>query len=193
MAMRRVRRHREEVELEVTPFISLLVVLVPFLLVSMVFSHITVLDLKLPDAATGGAGAPDQNDEVELVIRAEHLEVHYPRGVLVKTIADSAPGRHDFALLSATLQEVKRQLLAKEIDKKSITVLSEPNTPYQTIVSAMDTVRSYRTVVVTSVVEAELFPEISFGDAPAADNPVGTSTGTATSALAQRSGAGAHR
>ena len=30
----------------------------------------------------------------------------------------------------------------------------------------MDAVRSYRTVVATSVVNAELFPEVSLGDAP---------------------------
>jgi biopolymer transport protein ExbD len=168
MAMRRVRSHREEADLEVTPFISLLVVLVPFLLVSLVFSHITVLDLKLPDAAGPGGGDPNQNHEVELVIRADHLEINYPRGVLVKTIPDTATGKHDYALLSATLQEVKRQLRDKAIEKKSITLLSEQNTPYQVIVTAMDTVRSFKTVVATSVVTAELFPEISFGDAPLA-------------------------
>lgn len=165
MAMRRVREHMEDTELEMTPFISLLVVLVPFLLVSLVFSHITVLDLKLPDAAGGGAGDPNQNNEIELVIRADHMEVDYPRGVLVKTLPDTAGGR-DFKLLSATLQEIKRQLTEKGIEKKSITILSEPDTPYQTIVTAMDTVRSFKTVVATSVVDAELFPEISFGDAP---------------------------
>ena len=72
-----------------TPFISLLVALVPFLFVSVVFSHITVLDLKLPNAGVGGAG-DNQNEEVELVIRADHLEVNYPRGNVCKTIADTA-------------------------------------------------------------------------------------------------------
>ncbi len=166
MGMRRVRAHREAVDLEVTPFISLLVVLVPFLLVSLVFSHITVLDLKLPDAAGASAGDPNQNQEVELVIRPDHLEIDYPRGTLVKTIPDQTPGLHDFVLLSSTLQEVKRQLLEKGIDKKSITLLSEQDTPYQVIVTTMDTVRTYKTVVATSLVNAELFPEISFGDAP---------------------------
>ena len=164
--MRRVRAHKEEADLEVTPFISLLVVLVPFLLVSLVFSHITVLDLKLPDAASGGAGDPNQNQEVELVIRADRMEINYPRGTLVKTILDTPEQAHDYLALSATLQEVKRQLHDKAIEKKSITLLSEQNTPYQVIVTTMDTVRSFKTVVAASVVEAELFPEISFGDAP---------------------------
>ncbi len=175
MAMRRVRAHQEEAaDLDMTPFISLLVALVPFLLVSVVFSHITVLDLKLPNAAGSGDGASDaQNEEVELVIRADHFDINYPRGTPLKKIPDTANGVHDYATLSAVLQELKRQLRERSaemggpLEKKTITILSEPDTPYQTIVSAMDTVRSYKTTLVTSVVDAELFPDIAFGDAPA--------------------------
>lgn len=167
MAMRRLREHREAADLDMTPFISLLVALVPFLLVSVVFSHITVLDVKLPDAASGDS-ADIHSEEIELVIRADNLEIDYPRGVVLKTIANTSEGQHDYAMLSSVLQEVKRQLKEKTIDKKSITILSEADTPYQTIVTAMDTVRSYKTTIATSVVDAELFPEISFGDAPAA-------------------------
>jgi biopolymer transport protein ExbD len=196
--MRRLRAHREAADLDMTPFISLLVALVPFLLVSVVFSHITVLDLKLPDSAGGGPGADNQNEEVELVIRADHLEIDYPRGVLLKTIPDTAQGAHDYPQLSLVLQEIKRQLKEKaaadnRVEKKSITILSEANTPYQTIVTAMDTVRSFKATVVTSVVDAELFPDIAFGDAPPAAEPAAnavtnsaTNTTTSTAAGATR-------
>jgi biopolymer transport protein ExbD len=174
MAMRRLRAHQEEAaDLDMTPFISLLVALVPFLLVSVVFSHITVLDLKLPNAAGPGAGAENQNEEVELVLRDDHLDINYPRGTLVKKI-DDVNGAHDFKTVSSVLQEVKRQLRERSVEKKNITILSEQDTPYQTIVTAMDTVRSYKTTVVTSVVDAELFPDISFGDAPVNDAAGGT-------------------
>lgn len=167
MAMRRLRKHHEAADLEMTPFISLLVVLVPFLLLTLVFSHITVLELKLPDAAGGGGpGDPLQDEEVELVIRNDHLEVNFPRGVLVKSIPDTASGTPDLAALSAVLRELKRTLVDMSKDKKAITILSEVDTDYQTLVSAMDTVRSYETTIATSVVNAELFPEIAFGDAP---------------------------
>jgi len=163
--MRRLRRQHQEEDLEMTPFISLLVVLVPFLLITMVFSHISVLDIKLPDAAGGGGANPLQDEEVELVIRPDHLEVNFPRGVLVKSIPDTTTGDPDFAVLSTTLQDLKRTLVSMAKDKKAITILSEPNTDYQTIVSAMDASRSYQTTLAASVVDAELFPEISFGDA----------------------------
>lgn len=183
MAMRRVRAHQEEAaDLDMTPFISLLVALVPFLLVSVVFSHITVLDLKLPNVG-GGAGI-GENEEIELVIRADQLEVNYPRGQKLKSIPDMATGVHDYAMLSSVLQEVKRQLrerpadMGGPLDKKNITILSEPETPYQSIVTAMDTVRSYKTTLVTSVVDAELFPDIAFGDAPPAHAPTAAAGAT---------------
>jgi len=45
-------------------------------------------------------------------------------------------------------------------------VLAEPNTPYDTLVQVMDAVRAGRTVQGAAVVHAELFPNISIGDAP---------------------------
>ena len=64
------------------------------------------------------------------------------------------------------LQEVKRRLRERGIETRAISILAEQEIDYQTIVTAMDTVRSFEAVVATSVVDAALFPEISFGDAP---------------------------
>jgi biopolymer transport protein ExbD len=191
--MKRVRNSRslrKEAELDITAFMNLMIVLVPVLLLGMVFSQITVLDLKLPEAAADSASDSPEKKQIELLIRDDALQVNYPRGILLKRIPkvdvvvdtsdsnpqattdasvvdESKPAKtHDFKLLSLVLQEVKRQLREKGIENRAITVLSEPNTDYQTIISAMDTVRSYKAVVVTSVVDAELFPEVSFGDAP---------------------------
>lgn len=185
--MRRVRNsrsQRKEAELDITAFMNLMIVLVPVLLLGMVFSQITVLDIKLPDGAISDASNNPEKQQIELLIREDALLVNYPRGILLKRIpqtvveidpnepAEAAPEVeqlvHNFKMLSLVLQEIKRQLREKGIENRSITILSEPNTTYQSIVSAMDTVRSYKAVVAMSVVDAELFPEVSFGDAPVA-------------------------
>ncbi len=90
----------------------------------------------------------------------------FPSGVLLKEIPLQSSGEQDFELLSLVLQEVKRQLREKGDEKNAITLLPTPDTNYQTIVTAMDTVRSFKAMVAASVVDAALFPEISFGDAP---------------------------
>ncbi|HEY7772999.1 MAG TPA: biopolymer transporter ExbD [Marinagarivorans sp.] len=164
--MRIRRRAKEEADLDITSFMNLMIILVPVLLMSMVFSHITVLDLKLPDLAPNSANDdPQQNEALEVVIHPDKLVVNYPAGAPLKTVAQK-DGEHDYEMLSTVLQEIKRQLAEKGKEKRDIFILSQKNTDYQTIVSTMDTVRSYEAVVVASVVDAELFPEISLGDAP---------------------------
>lgn len=164
--MRIRKRKSEDPDLEITSFMNLMIILVPVLLMSMVFSHITVLDLKLPDIITGGAASsPTENQMLELVILPDRLVVNYPAGAPLKTVLKK-DGVYDFKLLSEVLQEVKRLLKDQGIEKRDIFILSQPDTDYQTLVSAMDTVRSFKAVVAASLVEAELFPEISLGDAP---------------------------
>lgn len=194
--MRRIRhRHQEDAELNITAFMNLMIVLVPVLLMTMVFSQITVLELTLPDAATS-ADTPDVDKHLELVVRKNELQVYYPRGFLLKRVplkpveesATAGAGEsdgivqkkredYDYELLSDVLQEAKRLIreagekAAQEKgieykEKRDITILSEQDTDYQTIVSLMDASRSFKAVVAGSVVDAELFPEISLGDAP---------------------------
>jgi len=133
-----------------------------------VFSRITVLDITLPPAAEQGADATDHK-QLELVIRQGSMRLDYPQGVLLKQIQLLEDGAYDFELLSLALQEVKRQLREQGVEHSTITLLSEPEIDYQAIVTVMDTVRSFKALVAASVVDAALFPEISFGDAPPAD------------------------
>lgn len=172
--MRRRRLKNQDADLDITSFMNLMIVLVPVLLLNMVFSHITVLDLKLPDLSSESQPEEQEqeNKTLELIILPDEFLVNYPAGVPVKRlqkIEDEETGEkvYDFKLLSDTLQEVKRVLKDQDIQKDDILILSQPDTSYQTIVKAMDTVRSFKAVVAASVVEAELFPVISLGDAPA--------------------------
>lgn len=165
------RMSRDEVkELDITSFMNLMIVLVPVLLMSMVFAHTTVLDLKLPDLAASPDSAQEaENRQLELVIHPDYMDLNYPAGTRLKRI-EKEDGSYNYKLLSLTLQEVKRQLRESDIEKRDILVLSQPDTDYQTIVSVMDTVRSFPAIVAADVVDAELFPDISLGDAPVADN-----------------------
>jgi biopolymer transport protein ExbD len=165
--MRVKKRFPKDADLDITSFMNLMIILVPVLLTSMALSHVTVLDLKLPDMAAAGASATDEseNKALELVILPDRFVINFPAGMPLKTVPN-VDGKYDYTLLSTVLQEVKRGLEEKGIEKRDIFILSQPNTDYQTLVKAMDTVRSFKAVLVASVVDAELFPEISLGDAP---------------------------
>jgi len=175
--LNRRKQRSKEAELDITSFMNLMIILVPVLLMSMVFSHIGVLDLKLPDlSADPSAQNPDEPEKkmLELVILPDKFVINYPAGSPLKTVPKK-DGAHDFVLLSDILKEIKRQLGEKGIEKKDIFILSQTDTDYQTLVTVMDTVRSYKAVQVASVVDAELFPEISLGDAP--ENPAKAKAG----------------
>lgn len=154
----------DQAELEITSFMNLMIVLVPVLLLSMTFTQITVLDVKLPELSGGAAVSQESQSQLEIRIEQSGFRVFYPEDVLIKDIPlkETTDGTtYDYLQLSLVMQEVKRQLT----DKRDILVLSEPNIDYQNLVFTMDAVKSYQSVVAASLVEIELFPEISLGDA----------------------------
>lgn len=163
--MARLKKKKQDADLDITSFMNLMIVLVPVLLLNMVFSQTAILDIKLPAGAASADQDPKENQTIELIIRKEHMTLNYPAGVGLAQFP-LKDGKYDYKALSEFLQKLKPTLEEKLGEKKDILVLSEPDTDYQTIITTMDTVRSYQAVVVADVVEAELFPDISLGDAP---------------------------
>ena len=159
----RVRRLRKTpAHLEITAFINLIVVLVPFLLSTAVFTRMAVIDLSLPAQNSDKVEQLKVNNlQLEIVIRAEALEVGDRIGGLIERIPSTAAGP-DVKTLAALVQQLK----TKFPDKTEATVLPEPNTPYDTLVQVMDTVRGTYTAQGPKIVRSELFPDISIGDAP---------------------------
>ena len=159
----RVRRLRKEpAHLEITAFINLIVVLVPFLLSTAVFTRLAVLDLTLPAKSSGVEQLKADNLQLEVAIRPDALEVGDRIGGLIQRIPDASQGQHDLQ----TLQGLMLALKAKFPDKLEASVLAEPDTPYDTLVQVMDTVRGTMTAQGPRIIRAELFPNISIGDAP---------------------------
>jgi biopolymer transport protein ExbD len=149
------------VELNITAFMNLMVVLVPFLLMTAVFSHITILDLNLPPPGAQDIKQPKQPPyELRVTIRKNMLVISDNRLGLIKRIPPKGK-EHNFALLKETLKQVK----ARIPDHTNITILAEGKTRYDDLISAMDGSRSYRAQVDGVWVFAELFPDISIGDA----------------------------
>ena len=156
---------KADAELDITSFMNLMIVLVPVLLMMMVFSRITVLELKLPALLNNATPSELENKQLELMVSKDEMNVYYPAGYLLQNIPKKE-SQHDYALLQQTLKELKQTLLNKGADKEDIVLLLDDNVPYQTIVKLMDTTRSYKEVVGIEVVDAELFPNISLADAP---------------------------
>jgi hypothetical protein len=160
---------------------NLMIVLVPVLLMMMVFSRITVVELNLPTLSAIPATESIEQQLLEVEVSERGLDVFFPQGYLVVSIPKidvppedeantngntSASNKvHNYEQLQKTLIGVKQTLLANGADKKDIILLLQENTDYQTIINLIDTTRSYEDVLVASVVQAELFPQVSLSDA----------------------------
>ncbi len=162
---RRWRKHHlsQPGEVNITAFMNLMVILVPFLLITAVFSRITIVDLNLPAA---GAAAQDKTDEpeplqLEVIVRKEVIEIGERKRGRLKLISVDSQGRY-LEEISAMLQQIK----ARMPDKTDITLLLESDIPYQRLVEMMDTLRVAKVQQDGESVNAELFPAISIGDAP---------------------------
>jgi len=154
-------RHKEAPELDITAFLNLMVVLVPFLLVSAVFSRITILELNIPTAA--GASQPGKVKlSVEVVIRKKGLEIGNGRKVIARF--PKKDDAYDLVKLTEYLLKIK----GTYPDKTDALVLMEPDIEYDYLVVIMDAVRLAE-VYQPGQEEATryiLFPDISIGDAP---------------------------
>src|SRR5690554_218309 len=156
---RRHRRLTSSADLDITAFLNLMIALGPVLLLGMVFSQIRMIELNFPGMEAGQAPAAEDLRLVVTVI-PEGLEVADSERGLIEVL----PAREsvqDYEGLRTVLQQIKSRMP----DKTDVILEVGPEVDYQTLVSVMDTVRSYPAVVAASVVEAELFPDVSLMDA----------------------------
>lgn len=151
----------EAEELNITAFMNLMVILVPFLLITAVFSRMSVLELNLPALDAKEANAQKIELQLELVLRANSFDIQDSNLGLIKRFerSDQETRWDQFTDL---LIEIKKRFP----EETAITLLMEPAIHYKTMITVMDHVRSAQIVQVTTVETIELFPDISIGDAP---------------------------
>jgi len=161
MPVRRLKK--TPASLEITAFINLIVVLVPFLLSIAVFTHLAVIDLSLPAQSSERLEKLDPNKplKLEVVVRPEAIEVSDRIGGMIQSIPNIA-GAPDVKTLSALIQSIK----LKFPDTLDATVMAEQTTSYDTLVQVMDVVRAGHQLQGAKIVSTDYFPNISIGDAP---------------------------
>jgi biopolymer transport protein ExbD len=135
------RRHhyrrpaRQPADLEMTTFLNLMVALIPFLLVTAVFSRIAIVELTLPSAAS----APAPNDPVfrlEVIVRKEGFELTDGNSLIA--VIPKVKEEYDLRSLADLVLRLKRD----HPDADDASVLLEPEIEYDHLIRVMDVVRS---------------------------------------------------
>ena len=153
---------KEELELNITTFLNLMVVLVPFLLITAVFSRMAVIELNLP-SSTSESQPSEIGFRPEVIVRELGLEITNGRQIIASI--PKVDGEYDMATLGQYMQSLKEDY--SDVDAAS--VLVEPQVPYDYLIQVMDVVRSVDVPDATAengFVRVALFPSIAVGEAP---------------------------
>ena len=156
-------------ELNITAFMNLMVVLVPFLLMTAVFSQVSILNMNLPTGVSESIPMEEEPPKaLEVIIRATRFDVLERNSGLLKSIQNTEEG-YDYLALNSFLQQVKSH---PEFNTDTgITLLMEMDTAYDALIQTMDAVRlierdEKQLDEQGNQIHGELFPNISMGDAP---------------------------
>ena len=156
------KQERNPADLDMTTFLNLMVVLVPFLLITAVFSRITIVELTMPSSA-GGAAPEPPGFRLEVVVRDLGLEI--TNGTSVIAALPKVEGEYDLERLTELVTSLKRD----HPSQSDASVLLEPQIEYDHLIQVMDAVRSTQRPAEeegAEPVRVALFPDISIGDAP---------------------------
>ena len=157
------RHHNDDTaDLNITAFMNLMVILVPFLLITAVFSRLAILELNLPGSSTEPVDPQEQTFQLEVIVRKGKIEVGDRNQGVLGIYPSNEEGDYDFDALSGKLSELKD----KYPDKTDASILLESDIAYDTLVQVMDRVRIEQEIEDESIVHNDLFPDISIGDAP---------------------------
>jgi biopolymer transport protein ExbD len=150
------RRHleMENTELNLTPIMNLMVVMIPILLSSTQFVKIGILELNLPPsvgATTAGSASalPKETQRtLDLTVSITDRGFYISSALAVlpgdganPTIPKKADGTYDFEELGKKLYEVKQKAREYFPDTESIVIQAEQEISYQILVNTMDASR----------------------------------------------------
>jgi len=155
------RRAKDAHELDVTTFLNLMVVLVPFLLITAVFSRLSIVELNLPSSA-GNSAPSEQGFRPEVIVRQDAIEIS--NGAVIIAIIPKVEEEYDLQALTDLMIALKQEYPEQD----AASVLVEAHIPYDYLIQVMDVVRSVE-IAPDDSDEFQLFAlftEISVGDAP---------------------------
>jgi biopolymer transport protein TolR len=159
---RRKIRPKEEVEsteLNIVPYLDILMNLIIFMLLSMTgLATFGMLNVNAPTYGSGGGGAPDEKPPLLLnvSIAKKGFYVAAVGGVLggqeegaaagapgtgAPTIPLKADGTYDYDALTEKMKEVKAAVSTPEHPESKVIIAAEADTQYEVLVGTMDATR----------------------------------------------------
>jgi len=169
--VRNRRRKQEQPELNITAFLNLMVVLIPFLLLNAVFTQLSVIELNLPKSGDGASAPKTEKDkkkppvDLQVLLLQDKVVLHdkiSSKDIVKLPLTDDG---FDSAKLHESLKTVK-STLNNHPEIKGIRILASQDTSYEMVIKTMDAARYFEIPINGQMIKQELFPKISLGNAP---------------------------
>ncbi len=125
------RKNAEELDVNITPLIDVVFLLLIFFMVSTTFDHQTELSIDLPQAS--GEKSAIEKQVLEITIDASGK--YYLNGKALERLADVSK-------MDSLLEQVRQK--TENIKKPKIIISADKNTPHQAVMSVMDVARQLK-------------------------------------------------
>jgi biopolymer transport protein ExbD len=133
------------IDLDMTPMMNMLIILISFLVTMVVFTQLAVIKFNLPPAEAGGGGdpaaapkAPGSEVDITVVLSEAGFQI-IGEGRKLDPIPKDKAG-YDFNRLAAFMKKLKGEYPAAE----SVVMLIDSAVIYQDIIATMDVCRDNR-------------------------------------------------
>ena len=164
MLVRHRKRSLDSPELNITAFLNLMVVLIPFLLLSAAFSQLSILELYLP-VKTEGLDQLDKKKErpqFEIILLENQLILNEKKTGLIV----SFPALKGGDINITAMQDVLVKIKARYPEISQIFILASDKISYEKLVVVMDNARAIVVNINGKPSLRELFPDIALGAVP---------------------------
>jgi biopolymer transport protein ExbD len=126
----------EAFELDVTPFMNLMMFFIPFLATMAAFTHLAIVEFSLPPAQAQNASAgPSKELDISIVITDQGFRIVGTGKKL--DVVPKVRGSFQFDQLRALLKAIKFEYPSQ----KSVVLVMDPQVLYDDIIKFMDTCR----------------------------------------------------
>jgi biopolymer transport protein ExbD len=131
----------EPIDLDMTPMMNMLIILISFLVTMVVFTHLAVIRFDLPPAVAGGGeaaadtGSQAQDADITVVITENGFQI-MSEGRKRDPVPAGGKG-YDYAGLGQAMKKLK----AEYPSARNVVLLIDSTILYQDIITAMDVCR----------------------------------------------------
>ena len=162
----------EEVQPNLIPIMNLFTALIPFLLMSAAFFHLSVIQVSVPVAGEPGEDTDIAKEDDKITLNLDISDTEFRMSAssdtldpdvlnrMKQTIPKTIGDKEVEAAMWQSLADAAAQIKGSYIKSDTVIVVAEDDVPYEQVVFALDAVRETTEMVAGAKQRIKLFPRV---------------------------------